>query len=170
MADRRRPRQASSPRHAARLAATQALYRIELSDAAPEEVLAELGDDQTAGGMLDDDRVVVADTGLLRQLVAGTAARGAELDRLIGDALAENWTLDRIEVLLRVILRAGTFELLACPETPARVVVSEHVAVARAFFDDPETGFANGVLDRLARRLRPDEMGEAGDAATRPAG
>ena len=56
------------------------------------------------------------------------------------------------------VLRAGAFELDKRRDIPARVVVSEYVAVANAFVDRSETGMVNAVLDVLARRLRTTEF------------
>ena len=66
--------------------------------------------------------------------------------------------MDRLEALLRSVLRAGAFELLARPQTPAKVIINQYVDVAHAFFGRGEPGFVNGVLDRLAHRLRADEL------------
>ncbi len=57
-----------------------------------------------------------------------------------------------------MILRAAAYELSARPDVPPRVTVSEYVDLADAFFGGKETALVNGVLDRLARALRPDEM------------
>jgi N utilization substance protein B len=66
--------------------------------------------------------------------------------------------------VVRAILRLGCFELLARPDVPARAAVDEYVSLARSFSEGPEAGFVNGVLDALARRLRPTEFA-SGDAA-----
>ena len=71
---------------------------------------------------------------------------------------AKGWSVERLEILLRCILRLGTFELMARAQVPARVVISEHVDLADAFFSGREPGMVNGVLDRLARSLRPGEL------------
>jgi N utilization substance protein B len=74
---------------------------------------------------------------------------------MIDSALAASWSVSRLEILMRAILRAGVFELLECPEVPPKVVINEYVEVAHAFFDRGEPGMVNGVLDTLAHRLRP---------------
>ncbi|MBT5413567.1 MAG: transcription antitermination factor NusB [Rhodospirillaceae bacterium] len=163
-------------RRAARLAAVQALYEIDLIGATPKDVLAEF-DRRGSGGMLEDGALMAADRPMFARIVKGVFGRSKELDALLDQVLTEGWTVARLEVLLRAILRAGAFELLARPEVPVRVVVSEHVDIAHAFLSDKETGLVNGVLDRLARRLRPREMGETeadeegwGDGPPRPIG
>ena len=154
-------------RSAARLAAAQLLYQVELSG---EPARAALDEFDRAGMAIEPGATLEADREFVRRIVMGVAERRDELDGLIAAALAERLSLERLEVLLRTVLRAGAFELLACPDVPARVVVAEHVAVAGAFYAGKETGLVNGVLDRLARRLRPAEMEAAGDAGPAAAG
>jgi N utilization substance protein B len=76
--------------------------------------------------------------------------------------LAPDWSLPRLEVVLRAVMRAGAYELLARLEVPARVVLNEYVDIAHAFFAGKEPKLVNGVLDRIGHRLRPGELhGEA---------
>ncbi len=155
-------------RSAARLAAVQALYEMDLADAGPDAVLEEFlqkrwrRDMDESGEDADPDdssgNMVVPDNKWLRELVHGVASQREELDGLIGPALSGEWTVKRLEALLRVILRAGAFELKSKPNVPANVVISEYLDVAHAFFEDNETGLVNGVLDHLARELRAGEF------------
>ena len=151
-------------RSVARLAAVQALYQIEINATDPDDVVEEFsrqrpdGDDEAGLPMAPDPE-------LFADLVRGTCARRAEVDPLIAGALAENWTLDRLELVLRAVLRCGAFELLSRPDVPAAVVIDEYVEVAGAFFERGEPGLVNGVLDRLARDLRPTELEARDDVA-----
>ena len=152
-------------RRAARIAAVQALYQIAFTDRTVEAVLDEFGrwrlDARDAAG----DRLPSADRELFGGLVRGVAARRDELDALIRPRLSAGWSPERLDPVVRAILRAAAWELLGQPETPARVVIDEYVSVARAFFNDREPGFVNSVVDGLARDLRAAEMaGEAPDA------
>ncbi len=140
-------------RSVARLAAVQALYQIDVSAADPDDVVKEFMRDRFVGG--DDAGLPMApDRELFAELVLGACARRAEVDPLVGGALDEGWTLDRLELLLRAVLRCGAFELLGRPDIPAAVVIDEYVEVAGAFFERGEPGLVNGVLDRLAHDLR----------------
>jgi transcription antitermination protein NusB len=141
-------------RSRARLAAVQALYQIELGGAAPDIVIAELRE-RGAG----EEGFGEADDALFVDLVRGAMTHQGGLDGLLSDALAPDWTLPRLEVVLRAVLRAGAYELLARQEIPARVVLNEYVDIAHAFFAGKEPGLVNGALDRVARRLRPGELG-----------
>ncbi|HET6376674.1 MAG TPA: transcription antitermination factor NusB, partial [Methylocella sp.] len=78
--------------------------------------------------------------------------------RLVNETLASGWPLARIDAVMRAILRAGTYELRARGEIPARVVIKEYVDVAGAFFGGEEAGMVNAVLDALARKCRPMEF------------
>jgi transcription antitermination protein NusB len=154
-------------RSAARLAAVQALYQIELAGAPIDSVIAEFAHD----GLRRDNEGQLpgeVDAPLFTDIVRGAAARQEELDRVIGEALTPDWPLERLERVLRAILRAGTYELLARPDVPAAVVISEYLDIGHAFFAGKEPGLINGVLDRLARTLRPDALagGEHGGQAT----
>lgn len=148
---------------AARLAAVQALYQTDHSGARPDDVLEEflrfrLGDS------FDTAHDVAPSKSLFTQIVRGVADRRAALDEMIGGALSGKWSAERLEYILRAILRAGAYELEARSNTPARVVITEYVDVAHAFYDGQEPALVNGVLDRIARALRPAEFGDvAGD-------
>jgi N utilization substance protein B len=138
-----------SARRAARLAAVQALYQLDMNAGAAAAVVSEF-----VSHRLEDH----ADQPLFSDLVAGVAGRLVEIDGLIGAALVEGWTVVRLETVLRAILRAGTYELLARPDVPPKVAISEYVEIAHAFFGGKEPGLVNGVLNRLARERRPGEL------------
>jgi N utilization substance protein B len=142
---------------AARLAAVQALYQAELTGAPVEAVLAEffaLRLDEEIDGL----SLAAADRGLLDLLVRGAGKERDELDDMLAAVLDEDLPVERLETLLRILLRVGALELSRRPEAPVRVVVSEYVDLAGAFFGGKEPGLVNGVLDRLARALRPEEF------------
>lgn len=151
----RKPNPGATRRSAARLAAVQALYSMEITGVTAEQALDEMQerlDGEPRGKMADPDGDLVA------FLVRGATVEGAELDELIGRALSRDWTVDRLEAVLRAILRAGAFELKARPQTPARVAISEYVDVAHAFYAGPEPGLVNAVMDKMARALRTEEF------------
>ncbi len=156
------PRPTGNRRSAARLAAVQALYEMDMVDAEPDAVLEgflrkrwSMEEEEGAG---TGEALVPPDNEWLADLVHGVASGRQELDALIGTALSGEWTVDRLEALLRVILRAGAYELKNKPDIPAAVVISEYLDVAHAFFEGGETRLVNGVLDHLARGLRAGEL------------
>ena len=157
-------------RRAARLAAVQILYELEITGASTNAVLSEFlkgrwtRDTEVEEPPLPLGRV---DETYLGTLVGGASRRLEDLNDMVAGALSKDWTLKRLEVLVRVVLRCGAFELLACPDVPARVVINEYVTIANAFFTDGEPSLINAVLDRLARQLRETEMAAARPDPTR---
>lgn len=155
-------------RSSARLAAVQALFQVDTRGTDAQAVVDEfrshrLSDADTQEGQPDLSR---ADGKHFAALVLGAAIRADEVDALIDSVLPAGWPRSRLDPVVRAILRAGCFELLARDDVPVRVAIDEYVAIARAFFDGAEPGFVNGVLDALARRLRPEGfvIGDGGSA------
>lgn len=155
---------AARQRASARLAAVQALYQMELAGSTPEQVIREFVELRLKEDV-DGVRLAEADRRLLGELVRGVAAERDELDDMLAAVLDEDWPVERLEPLLLVLLRAGAYELSARPAVPARVVISEYLAVADAFFSAKEPALVNGVLDKIARALRPEDF--PGDFAQR---
>ncbi len=153
------PRKANR-RGAARLAAVQALYQMDIAGTALHVILAEF-ESHWLGGEVEGSKYLPAEAAFFRDIVSGTVREQRKLDPLIDAALERGWPLKRIEALLRAVLRAGAYELDQRRDVPARVVVSEYVDVAHAFVDKEETGMVNAVLDQLARQLRAAEFGRA---------
>jgi transcription antitermination protein NusB len=149
-------------RSVARLSAVQALYQIDLSGARPQTVIAEFHRHRL-GREIDGEQYGEADPALFADIVSGTVERQADLDRAISAVLTPDWPLERLETVLRAILRAGAYELLARADVPARVAISEYLDIAHAFFAGKEPGLVNGVLDRLAHVLRPADFAEDRD-------
>lgn len=141
-------------RTAARLAAIQALYEMDVAQSDAETAIGSVLDRGASVGLCDEAGPVHPDLKHLRALVLGVAETQEALDRHIAGALTGTLALDRFEVLLRAILRAGAFELMAFAEIPYKVVVNEYVDVAHAFFAGREPTLVNAVLDRLAARFR----------------
>jgi N utilization substance protein B len=144
-------------RGAARLAAVQALYQMDLAATPLHEILAEF-ESHRLGQEVEGEQYLPAEAAHFRSVVEGVVADQRKLDPMIDQALQKSWPLKRIEAVLRAILRAGAFELDRKPDVPARVVVAEYVDVANAFVDRDETGMVNAVLDQLARQLRAGEF------------
>jgi N utilization substance protein B len=147
-------------RGAARLAAVQALYQMDLAGTGTEEIFAEF-EGHWLGSEVEGDKYLPAEAAFFRDVVGGVVREQRALDPMIDAALASGWPLKRIETVLRAVLRAGAYELGHRSDVPARVVVSEYVDVAGAFVDAEETGMVNAVLDQLARRLRASEFDRA---------
>jgi N utilization substance protein B len=144
-------------RGAARLAAVQALYQMDVAATPLHDILAEF-ESHWLGREVEGDEYLPAEAAHFRDVVGGVVTEQRKLDPMIDAALQKGWPLKRIESVLRAILRAGAYELDCKLDVPARVVVSEYVDVAHAFVDEDETGMINAVLDQLARQLRAAEF------------
>src|SRR5262249_42668848 len=144
-------------RGAARLAAVQALYQMDIAGAGLNEILAEF-ESHWVGREVEGEQYLPAEAAFFRDVVSGVVREQRILDPLVDKALAEGWPLKRVEAILRAVLRAGAYELGHRNDVPARVVVSEYVDVANAFVDRDETGMVNAVLDQIARQFRATEF------------
>ena len=142
---------------AARLGAVQALYQMDVVGKGLPDVLAEF-EAHWLGQTIEGETYNAADAELFREIVSGVLRDQFAIDPAVDAALAQGWPLKRIEALLRAVLRAGEWEILHRPKTPARVVIKEYVDVAAAFFDAEECGLVNGVLNTLARAARAAEF------------
>jgi N utilization substance protein B len=144
-------------RGAARLAAVQALYQMDIAGAGIYEIFAEF-ESHWLGREVEGAEYLPAEAAFFRDVVSGVVREQRRLDPRIDAALASGWPLKRIEALLRAVLRAGAYELEHRKDVPARVVVAEYADVAGAFVDRDETGMVNAVLDQLARQSRGEEF------------
>jgi N utilization substance protein B len=146
-------------RSQARLAAVQALYQMDMAGTDLAEVIDEFTTHRI-GELAEERTVAGADPGHFARILHGVVRRQKELDPVIDGQLASGWRLVRVDAILRAILRAGAFELVEEADVPVRVVINEYVEVAHAFFAGDEPRVVNGVLDALARKLRPGALPE----------
>jgi len=151
----------SAPRTTARLAAAQALYEMEVAGKSAHEVVPEFVD-RRFSGLIEGGDMAPADPRFFERLVLGVAGEMPVIDRMLADCLQPEGHLERLEVVLRAIMRLGAYELLSVSEVPVRVAISEYVDLAHAFFAGREPALVNGVLDRIARVLREDELSGTG--------
>jgi N utilization substance protein B len=158
------------PRTGARVAAVQALFQSEQADESGETVIDQftrhrLGAVADAGGF-EDGRVPDAHVPLFASIVRAAVRDQDQIDALIAESLPPDWPFDRLDPVLRALLRAGTAELRMANGPPIRVVINEYLDVAHGFFSGDEPRMVNGMLDALARRARPAEFGAAEPAST----
>jgi len=144
-------------RGAARLAAVQALYQMDVGGTGINEVLAEF-ESFWIGSEVEGEQYLPAEGAFFRDVVSGVLRDQKQLDPLIDDVLSRGWPLARVEAILRAVMRAGAYELQHRKDIPGRVIVSEYVDVAHAFVERDETGMVNAVLDQIGRQYRPDEF------------
>jgi N utilization substance protein B len=148
--------QARLARSAARLAAVQALYQMEISGADRPTVQREF-EDHRLGAEIEGVQYRDADVELFRDILKGVVDRQAAIDQLTDRALVARWPIGRIDAILRAVFRAAGYELTARPDIPPKVSIGEYVDVAKAFFQEGrEVKFVNAVLDHMAREARPE--------------
>jgi N utilization substance protein B len=148
----------SKARSSARLAAVQALYQQQMEKTPLARLLDEFHQHRL-GRTVDDDEhgdavYAEAEVAFFDDIVRGVEARREEINDLLTARLASGWTLARLDKTMLQVLRAGTYELIARPDVPAASAINEYVDVAKAFFDDREAKFVNGILDALSREVR----------------
>ncbi|MGC9367931.1 MAG: transcription antitermination factor NusB [Paracoccaceae bacterium] len=140
---------------AARLYAVQALFQMEQSGQTVEEVRREF-ETHRFGAVYEDQEMAEGDVELFRQTLDDAVNWQAKIDQMTDRALVAKWPIGRIDPTLRALFRAAGAELTQSG-TPPKVVISEYVDVAKAFFPEGrEPKFVNAVLDHMAREAKPE--------------
>lgn len=153
---RKSPKPANK-RAVARFAAVQALYQMDQTGSGARDIVKEFELFRLRQD-LEGEELRAIDMNWFDGIVTGVVAHQRAIDTAVDDALKAGWPLKRIDLTLRAVLRAGTFELMFRDDVPVRVVISEYVETAKAFFSEDEPRLANGVLDTIARDVRPTEF------------
>ena len=146
----------SKPRSAARLAAVQALYQMDMEKIGLARLLDEfhlhrLGED------IEDAQIAHAEVSFFDDVVSGVNSRREEIDGVIESKLGAQWKIGRLDKTMLQILRAGTYEILARADVPTGSVINEYMDVAHAFFDAKDAKFVNGLLDAVAKEKRAEQ-------------
>jgi N utilization substance protein B len=147
------PRTANQ-RGAARLAAVQALYQMDVGRQSLEDTLAQFSS-HMLGREVEGEQYLPADADFFGQIVKGVIRAQLDIDPVIDKSLASDWPVGRIDATLRAILRAAAFELLRRRDIPPAVVISEYVDIAKAFYEDDAPGLVHGVLDTISKQIAP---------------
>ena len=137
----------SQGRRLAREAALQMLYQSEIGKADAAESIATYWASRDTGPQLDEPLRAFANT-----LVHGATSRLGEIDALL-TTHANNWRVERMGVIDRLVLRLGVYEMIA-KETPSKVIINEAIELARRYSGEEAVGFVNGVLDAIRKDLR----------------
>lgn len=148
----------ANKRGAARLAAVQALYQMDVAGSGLLEIASEY-ESYRLGKEVDGQLYREADAQWFRAILSGVVENQKAIDPVVRQSLTEDWPLSRLDSTLRAILRAGCYELMKRGDVPVAVIVSEYVDIARAFFEEDEPRLVNAVLDRVSRRVRGEGRG-----------
>jgi len=149
---------AANKRGAARLAAVQALYQMDVAGSGLLEITAEY-EAFRLGKEVDGAVYREVDPQWFRAILSGVVENQKVVDPAIHEALTDDWPLSRLDTTLRAILRAGVYELMKREDVPVAVIVTEYVEIAKAFYGEDEPRLVNAVLDRVARQLRGESRG-----------
>ena len=140
---------------AARLYAVQALFQMEAIGQTVDAVIREF-EDHRFGEVFDAVEMQEGDVDTFRALMERAVDEQARIDQVTDRALVAKWPLGRIDPTLRGLFRAAGAEMLN-GDTPPKVIITEFVDVAGAFFPDgKEPRFVNAVLDHMAHEVMPD--------------
>ena len=146
------PTRPANQRGAARLAAVQALYQMDVGRQTLEDTLSQFNA-YMLGREVEGEQYLPADADFFRQIVTGVIKSQLDIDPTVDKALSNDWPVGRIDATLRAILRAAAFELLRRRDIPAGVVITEYVDIAKAFYEDDAPGMVHAVLDTIAKQV-----------------
>lgn len=142
----------ANKRGAARLAAVQALYQMDIVGSGVMETAAEY-EAYRLGKDIDGDQYLDADFQWFLAIITGVVKDQKQLDPMLNQQLSAEWSLSRLDSILRAILRAGLWELINRQDVPIAVVMSEYVDIAKAFFEGDEPKLVNAILDSMAKKF-----------------
>lgn len=154
---------------AARLAAVQALYEIDVAGADPEEVLRGFKETRWSSFLAEltaelaetfdePPNLPPPDRRVLRAVVRGVAAGQGAIDAMIVAHMGGSEPFEQLEALAKSILRAAAFEMAHAPQTPSGAILSDYVAIANAYFTENQPRLINAVIDALGRELRGEKV------------
>jgi N utilization substance protein B len=153
-------------KRASRIAAIQAIYTREVRDKPPSaaKLLEQIHQQWTDSIAAQDGEWPMMDkpeNALLESVLLGTLEKLAEVDELIATRIKENWKAERMDPVMRAILRCAVYELAFQPERKTHTLLDEYVTIAGGFFDGQELGYIHSALQQLGTELRPVQEGDA---------
>jgi N utilization substance protein B len=144
---------------AARLAAIQAIYSRDMDDYSKSPALLTLDvigyyNDQN----IDDEQLIIPDEKFLARVIDSTIKNIEDLDQIISEFLSDNWSLDKINPVIKAILRCAICEIKYMYDVPAKVIINEYTTLAKSFYGNKEIGFVNSILDKISTNIREQEF------------
>jgi len=150
----------SKLRRGARLSAVQALYQMDVGKAQLDTVIKEFLNHRIGTA----DGVDIADEEFFQALITGVVREQEQIDTAISEHLSAKWSLRRLDLTLRAIMRSAAFEIMQRPDVPALVIIDQYVSITADFYEGKEPNFVNAALDSLAKKVRAAEFGITGPA------
>ena len=152
-------------RSSSRLAAAQALYQYAFGEKTIDEIAREFMTGDVGREVIDENEltgeetfipVIPAEPTLFAGILSAYAENADQINEMINASFNEEWPAERVELTLKAILQAGVAELMAFPETPVAIIITEYLDLTKSFYGTPEIKVVNGILDRLAKILREE--------------
>lgn len=143
----------SNKRGSARLAAVQAAYQMEIAELGALEVIKEY-EACYLSKEIDGHQYREADTQWFRRIVLGVVEQQIIIDPILHKYLPEDWSLARIDSLLRAVLRAAVWELKNCKEIDSLIILNEYMDITKAFYDNKELKLVNAILNNISHAIR----------------
>lgn len=155
------PRESLRRKRSARLAAIQGLYQYAMADYTPNierlcETLSLQWKDSKATHDPDWPADDLPENALMRDIIAGTMEHITDIDNVLTSVIKDNWRPERLDPVMRSILRCAAYELQYQPKRHAAMLLDEYVSLASGFFDEAELGYIHSALQRLVPTLRPE--------------
>lgn len=142
------------PRHSSRMAAVQALYQIDQTDANPDQVVFDMITDEFKT-LTSDNVYVKPDIQFFKDLVTQSQDHKDHIDTTISELLSSGWKLNRLSSVTLAILRLAGHEFLNEILTPHAVIMNEYIEISKDFCESNEVSFVNGILENMSKKLRP---------------
>ena len=149
-----KPTKSAQAIRSARIAGVQSLYEIEISDSSSDTIMVDFLHKRWSSFNEDMGEPFKPNKTKFICLLCGVHKEKSYLDEIISAAIKKDRQFELLDVLLKSILRAATFELLREPNVPLAVIINEYVEITHSFYFDNEAGFVNGVLDAAGKSLR----------------
>ena len=150
-------------RSSSRLAAVQALYQYTFGEKTIDAIAQEFMSGAVGREVIDENEetgteefvpVMSAEPTLFAGILSSYAENADQINEMINASFTEEWPAERVELTMKAILQAGVAELIAYPETPVAIIITEYLDLTKSFYGAPEIKVVNGILDKLAKILR----------------
>lgn len=150
----KQPRESLRRKHAARMAAVQALYSYAISEIKPsaDGLINQLQTQwkESVGSDAEWPAEDQPEQSMLRDVISGTLQHLSSIDALLDSMIKDNWRSERMDPVLIAILRCAVYELQHKPDRKAQVILDEYVTIAGGYFEGTELGFVHSALQQIA--------------------